>query len=978
VSGFDPLDMGRRLVAMRRRRLARDEDEQNALFAARASQDYWNAARSNANAPTPAETSDAPRAPLPFVGPSAPAPADRSSLAEEEWNFSRAGSAGGGAGKAAAGASAAPARSKTAASSPGGGAAVLRSPGAAKAGLATGSQAAVVKLASYGAGSVRAGALLNYQSHKGELALEREDGTLVFGKQAVGDLAAQWRDEADGREPSNDVLSFTLTLSSQAPTPEHVREALGDALKGHAFAWRMEENQIHVVMVAASVERGDSGKLERIYPNEKSLARLHGRIDGALNIETSRREVRWAHGVEGATTELANLTKGGTIEAETSGGLAIDEAAGRLFLQRTRVAPDAKAKGFNANLELAKSWERGMRSQGRRDFAHVILSAKAGTDKEAFMDAARATLAKEFAGHEYVFVMHTNRQHIHVHAAIRLTNAEGKKIDPRIADFSLWRSTLAEEARERNIPMESVRRFDQAHAPGYKLKDVNMVERGIAPEAARRRIERVKNKEIHRPTRPEGRHRANEAARQWSNLAGRKVFGALPPLAQGAMRLYRAEPVAAEGSHKTMMFTSERAIAEQIAERNESRLVFLDVPASRLAEVLPARNQPDTIYAVPVALGSLSRESDRIDSAAILPFQRRTEAALEPILRRENSIEIAKGEARLRTVETMTTAREDIVGTLTRISDLLPEGAEKAAFEIERRRLLELSQAIIASQAKLEALPVKLEGDRYVEPKPTDTKNALITHEKKGDEIHYSRHDAATGALQTLAFVDQGKQLEVKDWKNPETVLAALQVASTKWETITVNGNDAYKETAARLAAEHGFKITNPEMQDRIQQLRAEAESKKSLLAEGAPEAEKTQARPAPAITTTTPAERSLHLASIREQVDFETERETTQAGAAAKAAKTSKAESDAATPTRAPREAAAAREAARTVDSDKSTPMQPDPAQSEEVQELRHAQQRVLTQEQRDRQELAIRNREAFREKQSRKTENESEGQSE
>ena len=210
-----------------------------------------------------------------------------------------------------------------------------------------------------------------------------------------------------------------------------------------------------------------------------------------------------------------------------------------------------------------------MRSQGRRDFAHVILSAKAGTDKEAFMDAARATLAKEFSGHEYVFVMHTNRQHIHVHAAVRLTNAEGKKIDPRIADFSRWRSTLAEEARERNIPMESVRRFDQAHAPGYKLKDVNMVERGIAPEAARRRIERVKNKEIHRPTRPEGRHRAAEAARQWSNLAERKVFGALPPLAQGAMRLYRAEPVAAaEGSHKTMMFTSERAIAEQIAQRS--------------------------------------------------------------------------------------------------------------------------------------------------------------------------------------------------------------------------------------------------------------------------------------------------------------------------------------------------------------------------------------------------------------------------
>ena len=213
MNAFDPLDMGRRLVAMRQRRLARDEDEQNALFAARASQDYWNAARSNANTPSPAGASDVARAPLPFVGPAAPAPAGRSSLAEEEWNFSRAGNASGGPGKAAAGANAAPARpEKRASSSPSGGAAVLRSPGAAKAGLATGSQAAVVKLASYGAGSVRAGALMNYQSHKGELALEREDGTLVFGKEAVGDL-----DKVDQRPPPaiepphDDDIDFAAT-----------------------------------------------------------------------------------------------------------------------------------------------------------------------------------------------------------------------------------------------------------------------------------------------------------------------------------------------------------------------------------------------------------------------------------------------------------------------------------------------------------------------------------------------------------------------------------------------------------------------------------------------------------------------------------------------------------------------------------------------------------------------------------------------
>jgi hypothetical protein len=55
----------------------------------------------------------------------------------------------------------------------GGGGTAPRSPMLAKAKLAKGSQAAVVKLASYGSGPARAAALLNYQSHKGELTLER-------------------------------------------------------------------------------------------------------------------------------------------------------------------------------------------------------------------------------------------------------------------------------------------------------------------------------------------------------------------------------------------------------------------------------------------------------------------------------------------------------------------------------------------------------------------------------------------------------------------------------------------------------------------------------------------------------------------------------------------------------------------------------------------------------------------------------------
>jgi len=92
-----------------------------------------------------------------------------------------------------------------------------------------GSQAAVVKLASYGAGPVRAASLMNYQSDKGELSLEREDGSLVTGKEAVANLAAHWSEE-NAREPSNDVLRLDIAFDGKVSEDE-ARAALADALK---------------------------------------------------------------------------------------------------------------------------------------------------------------------------------------------------------------------------------------------------------------------------------------------------------------------------------------------------------------------------------------------------------------------------------------------------------------------------------------------------------------------------------------------------------------------------------------------------------------------------------------------------------------------------------------------------------------------------------------------------------------------------
>jgi hypothetical protein len=928
---------------------------------------------------------------LPYTGPGAPSGGTGEKL-EDEWALRRPGSGRGG--EPAVRSASGPRPDATllsagaASSGPSGVAASI----AAKAGLAAGSQAAVVKLASYGSGSARAAALLNYQSDKGQLTLEREDGTLVTGKAAVDDLATHWRDD-DAREPSNDIFRISLTSEGRLGS-EEVRAGLAVALDGHRYAWRLEERDdstlVHLVAVAAGARKDEYGKKERIYANAKSLRRFHDKIEDAFgrNVDFSA-PVR-AHGVEGATTQLAALTKAGAVPAETDAGMSLEDAADRHFAKQPSNANRPKPENFNPALEIAKTWRPAMRSSSPRDFAHVILSAKPGTDKDAFMDAARATLAREFKGHEYVFVMHTNRRHIHVHAAVRLTSATGEKLHPGIQDFNRWRKTLAEEARERQIPMEAVRRFDQAHAPSYRLKDVKMVERSIAPESVRRRVERVQNREIHRPTRDEGRRRAAEAAAEWKSLAARRA-AVLPPLAAGARRLYRAE-AANDRSHRAPLFSIDRALAEAYAAKGRaSQLVYLDVPAERISELRTSRELPAKVYVVPPALDALRKPVDWIDEAAVLPFQRRVDAALTTIQQKRPIV--SKEDRAMRTAETMEAARRNMAHAMDRLSGYLPEGAVKDDLMRRSRDILARAEGATKEQERLDRNPGQIEGDHFVEPDPRNV-GALFTNEKKGTEIHYKRHDRETGAFQTLAFIDSGKQLDIRDWSNGESVNAALKLASEKWEILSVSGSDDYKETVARLAAENGYKITNPELQDRIRELRAKIEAQRASITEGKERAEAKETgapmksaplsdvehqKPAdPPILNTTSAERAIELNSIRERVDVEAQRETSQAARAREAHETNAAAGTEGAPYRAPEEARAAREAERAVENSPAREIPADPMQSEAIQALRFEQRRVLDQANRDDQNrIDAENAERFRQEERRQDRDEAEGES-
>ncbi|KJX28346.1 TraI/MobA(P) family conjugative relaxase [Enterobacter hormaechei] len=113
--------------------------------------------------------------------------------------------------------------------------------------------------------------------------------------------------------------------------------------------------------------------------------------------------------------------------------------------------------------------------------------------------------------------------------------------------------------------------------------------------------------------------------------------------------------------------------------------------------------------------------------------------------------------------------------------------------------------------------PQRIEGASGEPPTPRDIR--AYQPEIVGQQVHYSRKEEA-GAGGGVSFVDKGKSIDIHDWRNRDSTLAALQLSAQKWGSFTVTGNDEYKAMCAKLAAEHGFKITNPELQERIQQER--------------------------------------------------------------------------------------------------------------------------------------------------------------
>jgi Large polyvalent protein-associated domain 7/Relaxase/Mobilisation nuclease domain len=736
-------------------------------------------------------------------------------------------------------------------------------------------------------------------------------------------LVAAWANETNSQEPSKDSLALEFTIYDPASEAE-ISEGLGKAFDGHRYAWRVEALSegmtVHVVLSAASSIRDEAGKLTRIFDNRKSLGRLHDTIKDTFGRATEIGPVQRSHGPEGMTRQMREASLRGALPLATSTGKAID-------------SPEAAR-------DIAQSWKRDLRSHSPRDTAHIIISAKPGTPRDMFVDAARATLAQEFAGHQYAFSLHSDRAHLHVHAIVRMDNAEGKRLHPNIGDFKRWRETMAQQARERHIAMEPSSRFDQALTPAYKLGDIRAIARGAPTEAQRRRVEARLTRAVHIPTRDEGRARAQANAREWRQLpdAAPRALQSEPPLPAGHIRLYRAERADAPAS-AAPLYSTTRGSAETLARHTGGRLIYLDVPPERRDELAPSRRNPAEEFVVSKSLSAQAQ--DMPPGATILNFRERAEAALSLTLSQapNGAVEPTQGAQDLRSAAAMTANFREITKTVLELSEMLPKADREAFLKLGAEFEAKGSQAIAAQRSVEQSRPFA-EGAFYDPPTPRALPSALqgFTAELKAGEVRYSQIDEKA-EKPVVAFVDTGKAVTIHNWKSEEAVAAALHVASQKWGTLTLSGTAAFKEQAVQIAAAKGYPIANPELQDQLATARAQIDRQRELTP-SVSQGEASPPTPTPGpfqgeSALNAPATSPLALEQNRVAIEREAVRETRQANETRAQGEVNPAQNSPEAPYRPAAEAASARDAARAVDQSPNQSIPVETTQSQTVRNL-------------------------------------------
>lgn len=446
---------------------------------------------------------------------------------------------------------------------------------------------------------------------------------------------------------------------------------------------------------------------------------------------------------------------------------------------------------------------------------HWILSWRSGeqpTTKQAD-EAARSFLGElGLAEHQAMYALHRDTDNWHLHLAINRVHPDTERLVTVNGGFDI------EVAHRAIASIEHRQGWESEPRARYRVNQRGLVERrtddlarDTEPSTRARDLEnRTGEKSAQRTAIEEGADLMRQA-RTWTELHAL--------LAERGLRLEK------KGSG-AVLWVGDTAVKASTAGRDCSlsalQKKFGDyTPGAENSPVKPRAPEPVSPalgrwprYAAERRAHQDSRERDR------QLFEGRTRAEWSTLL----------GRQRQERRQTLTGDWQGKGAALNALRSIVAarQAQEKAAVKERHRRerrqwrerhapwpafedWLRLQNPTLADEWRFrERAPAVLTGDSAQPATPRDIR--AFSAEAQGWQVLYR---AIGHGSSRPAFVDRGRQISVYDFE-PGSVLAALQLASQKWGMVRVSGPENFRNLCARLAADHGFKLTNPDLQQAI------------------------------------------------------------------------------------------------------------------------------------------------------------------
>lgn len=134
---------------------------------------------------------------------------------------------------------------------------------------------------------------------------------------------------------------------------------------------------------------------------------------------------------------LEYITREGSLPGEMNGGRIAD-------------GPEA-VRRVSQDWLLANQINSVSRRAENNEAQTLVLSMPAGTPRDPLLDAGRAWAEKNLAGYDWMMVMHEDRDHPHLHIAIRSVGNERRRFSASPQQQRRWREDFARQLNERGI-----------------------------------------------------------------------------------------------------------------------------------------------------------------------------------------------------------------------------------------------------------------------------------------------------------------------------------------------------------------------------------------------------------------------------------------------------------------------------------------------------------------------------------------------